>query len=109
MYITYKFYDQKKRRLSIFGKQIDSENIEITTIPCNKKDRFCKKVSMDLLTEADAFKTVNTIKGSNLEDFLRHLRKTYVRKKEVKIEISGMKNPKVIKTKGKNFIVTGYY
>lgn len=38
---TYKFYDSKKRRLSIMGRLIDG-NIEITIITCSKQDMFSR-------------------------------------------------------------------
>lgn len=43
-YLTYKFYDQKGRRLAIMGNVQDSGRIDIIVITCSKKDDFNKSV-----------------------------------------------------------------
>lgn len=44
---TYKFYDNKKRRLSIFARK-DGDSLEILVIPCSKKDKFIKRKGRDI-------------------------------------------------------------
>ena len=55
-WITYAFYDEKGRRLSIFAKQKDKE-LEITIITCSKKDQFSKKEAKSLYAQVNWGKT----------------------------------------------------
>jgi hypothetical protein len=41
-FANYKCYDSKKRRLSIFGKEIESGKLEIFELTCSKEDKFLK-------------------------------------------------------------------
>lgn len=66
-YVTYKFYDERGRRLSIFALPIytigelesempkDPNSLVITIIPCSKKDTFSKKVGTE---EFEIYKSV---------------------------------------------------
>lgn len=47
--ITYKFYDDKGRRMTIFGKKIDETHIEVTLIKCSRKDSFNKKEAREAI------------------------------------------------------------
>lgn len=49
-YTTYKYYDQKGRRLSIFGRNLDNKLV-IDIITCSKKDEFSKKKGRELFNE----------------------------------------------------------
>lgn len=40
--ITYKYYDDKKRRVAIMARKIPLRHTEITIITCSRKDAFCK-------------------------------------------------------------------
>ncbi len=44
-WVTYKFYDEKGRRLSIFAeelKELEENEMEITVITCSKHDQFSR-------------------------------------------------------------------
>lgn len=43
MIVTYKYYDDRKRRLAIMASPLDSNQTEITIIRCSRKDSFNKK------------------------------------------------------------------
>lgn len=48
LFITYKFYDDKKRRLSIFGEYFPANGvIEIAVFTCSNKDHFSKKTARE--------------------------------------------------------------
>jgi hypothetical protein len=85
---TFKFYDSKKRRLSIFA-EIAGDTIEVIVIPCARKDTFSKKVSKDLYKKITVdlidFKGVTTtnigIKDNNPKaTFFEWCRKNYLQK-----------------------------
>lgn len=46
MYSTYKYYDQKGRRLSVFCRFLDDDTAEIYTLTCSKKDQFSKNFAV---------------------------------------------------------------
>lgn len=73
-YVTYKFYDEKGRRLSIFATPVfvvgklekelptAANYLQVTIIPCSKKDTFSKKTGIGVFEEfkslqRDAFLT----------------------------------------------------
>lgn len=43
-YVTYKFYDERGRRLSIFA-EMEEKNLHITVYTCSKKDQFSRRVA----------------------------------------------------------------
>lgn len=47
--ITYRFFDNRKRRLSIFGEyNMELSGLVITVFTCSKQDVFCKKTARGL-------------------------------------------------------------
>lgn len=51
---TYKFFDDKKRRLAIQGEKIDDTHVEMTIIRCSTKDSFSKKFARTALNLLDS-------------------------------------------------------
>lgn len=56
---TFKYYDDKKRRLSIFAEKQEDNNLCITIIPCSRKDVFKKQISIDLFNNISLGKVEN--------------------------------------------------
>lgn len=50
VYVTYKFYDSKLRRLAIFGQR-NSGIISIYVIACSRKDAFIKKKAREMFED----------------------------------------------------------
>lgn len=51
-YVTYKFYDEKGRRLAIFGiHNTINDTLDILTFTCSKKDIFTKKTAKELFND----------------------------------------------------------
>jgi len=50
-YNTYKFYDERGRRLSIFALPLPDNCLKITVLVCSKKDRFSRKVARKIFEE----------------------------------------------------------
>jgi len=48
--ITYKYYDQKGRRLAIMAKKLNETHTEITIITCSKLDQFNKRFARHALS-----------------------------------------------------------
>lgn len=46
--VTFKFYDTRGRRLSIFGERVGTDQLKVTVITCSKRDAFCKRVGRGL-------------------------------------------------------------
>jgi len=46
-YSTFKFYNNRKRRLSAFAREIGENKVEIFIWECDRKDAFTKKVARD--------------------------------------------------------------
>ncbi len=59
--ITYKYYDDRKRRVAIMAKKLPLEHMEITIITCSKKDAFNKKFARNALTLLDVADTVRVM------------------------------------------------
>lgn len=50
--VTYRFFDEKGRRLSIFSRWMKKRSVLIiTVITCSKKDQFSKQYARDLFEE----------------------------------------------------------
>lgn len=47
-YSTYKFYDERGRRLSIFATVMNEAQISVTIVTCAKGDKFSRKVGKAL-------------------------------------------------------------
>lgn len=47
-WVTYKFYDDRGRRLSIFCEQCNKEELKITVITCSENDEFKRKTGRSL-------------------------------------------------------------
>jgi len=47
-YVTYKFYDERGRRLAIFGRDLGDGSLEVITFTCSKKDIFSKSFAKAL-------------------------------------------------------------
>jgi hypothetical protein len=48
LYVSYKFYDDHKRRLAIFGEHFPESNIiEIAVFTCSNKDHYSKKTARE--------------------------------------------------------------
>lgn len=50
LYRSYKYYDDKGRRLAIFGYKSDNV-MKMMVITCSKKDQFTKSIARSLYTE----------------------------------------------------------
>lgn len=85
---TYKFYNNKKQRLTIVG-QCENEKIKIITIPCNRKDQFCKKKGYDIYQEIlkgkEFIHNSYEISGEDARDFIRHCHSMYFIKEGIVI------------------------
>lgn len=97
MWATYKFYDEQKRRLSIFG-EIKEGKIVVTVIPCSKKDEFTKKKAKDLLIDDDAFKTRIAIEGTRFADFIRFCNDNFLKMNRTYISFNKILHTKETKS-----------
>lgn len=50
MYTTFMFYNEQKKRLSIFAER-EGDILHITVIPCSRKDQFSRKVGREEYAE----------------------------------------------------------
>ncbi len=120
-YVTYKFYDEKSRRLTIFGTKKE-DKLQIVTITCSSKDYFSKKRAKALF-DAWIYSEANAPLASPIivphpvvveipiEDekpkftFMNYCKSTYKRitSKEIVIQFQDIKveDMKLVKKKGK--------
>jgi len=63
---TYKYYNVREERLTIYGEIIDPNTIKITVLRCSKKDKFIKKLAD---SEADKFFTDGKPITNAIDDF----------------------------------------
>jgi len=78
---TYSFYDNKGRRMALFCKRVDENNVEIATIVCSKKDQFNKAVANKMYNDPEVKKNtvlMPTKIGSNIgKEFISYCRSNY--------------------------------
>lgn len=114
MFNTYKFYNNEYKRLAIFAEPINSSEMEVITIPCNKLDFFSKKTAWELYHKVKKGEKVNhtkeVIKATDQDDFLRHCRRNYYQMRKLHIETKDFKNIKVRKVlKSQTVIMSALY
>ena len=64
--ITYKYYDDKKRRVAIMAKKLPLQHTEITIITCSRKDAFNKHKARKVLI------CLNTVGTTTLDGIEYH-------------------------------------
>ena len=52
-FVSFQYYDQKGRRLTICGDVVDS-NLQITVITCSKNDQFVRRTGKELFAQIKA-------------------------------------------------------
>lgn len=80
-YATYKFYDGKGRRLSIF-----CDEGQITVIPCSRNDVFNKKIAKELYSQGISGNIYN-VQCANQNEFIDWCRKHYKQIKNIYIPV----------------------
>lgn len=120
-YVTYKFYDDKDRRLSIFGKY-DEENktMGIHVITCSKKDSFNKEfareqyklMTSDILSNFICKPEIYNIpvtNGKPKATFLDFCKSKYHRKRErqLRLDITGIEveDMELVKAKANTWLI----
>lgn len=86
-YSTFMFYDEHKRRLSIFARKV-GDTLEITVIPCSKRDNFQRKIGRQLYEQVIAGDEVKGYYLANIgikdgwpkNSFLDYCRKNFYKK-----------------------------
>lgn len=112
-YSTFKFYDDRERRLSIFG-EVAGDTLLITVITCSNKDIFSKKVGRALYEnftagadnkEVHPQTFVTEIKDSKpKQSFLQWCKENYYRHRYAMMAVEGR-----VLAKGKDILTNGIF
>lgn len=80
-YSTFVFYDERGRRLSIFGEDNGDNTMDITVIPCALKDEFTKKIGRKMYEDGTwkggEMHTIEFEEGFPRKSFMNFCRKNY--------------------------------
>ena len=94
---TYKFFNEKGRRMSIFAKP-ESGGIEITVIPCSRHDQFCKAKARELYQEGKCHMEIFHADGNCFADFIKWCNNKYNKLITTFVKVESCKRVQIVPT-----------